>query len=140
MLADTLMLEHGLVLGLAAAALIGSCLSMVRRAQRTDMGHNVENAPRAGRRKSAPAPPAAEVLTAELGPQPDRVTIDRCKSATSGPGPAGNHEYPPELPERHRHVYELADSGCSPMAIASRLGLPLGEVELILDMRQLQPW
>ena len=36
---------------------------------------------------------------------------------------------------RHREIYELADSGQNPAAIAQKLGRPSGEVELILALR-----
>ena len=36
---------------------------------------------------------------------------------------------------RHAGVYDLADAGKSPVEIAERLGTPLGEVEVILNLR-----
>ncbi len=36
---------------------------------------------------------------------------------------------------RRARVYELADAGEEPMAIAELLGVPLGEVELLLNLR-----
>lgn len=36
---------------------------------------------------------------------------------------------------RHAGVYDLADAGKSPVEIAERLGMPLGEVEVILNLR-----
>jgi hypothetical protein len=36
---------------------------------------------------------------------------------------------------RHREIYDLADSGDTPAAIAQKLGRPAGEVELILALR-----
>jgi hypothetical protein len=36
----------------------------------------------------------------------------------------------------HREVYELADSGLSPVEIAKRLERPTGQVELILNLRR----
>ena len=37
--------------------------------------------------------------------------------------------------ERRRRIYELADAGTTPMTIADTLQVPLGEVELILSLR-----
>lgn len=37
---------------------------------------------------------------------------------------------------RHAEIYSLADAGLSSASIASRLGSPIGEVELILGLRQ----
>ena len=36
---------------------------------------------------------------------------------------------------RHRDIYDLADSGDTPTAIAQKLGRPAGEIELILALR-----
>ena len=38
---------------------------------------------------------------------------------------------------RFRAIYELIDGGATPIAAAEKLGLPLGEVELILDLRKM---
>jgi hypothetical protein len=37
---------------------------------------------------------------------------------------------------RFRHVYDLIDAGATPIKAAEQLGLPLGEVELILNLRK----
>lgn len=37
---------------------------------------------------------------------------------------------------RHAEIYSLADEGLTSAAIASRLGSPIGEVELILGLRR----
>jgi hypothetical protein len=39
---------------------------------------------------------------------------------------------------RFRRVYELVDAGASPIRAAEELGMPLGEVELILNLRRLR--
>ena len=36
---------------------------------------------------------------------------------------------------RYKNVYDLADAGSSPSDIAERLGMPSGEIELILNLR-----
>ena len=45
---------------------------------------------------------------------------------------------PPEpmIDPRHAEIYALADQGRTPVDIASRLGRPSGEIELILALRQ----
>ncbi|MDX9912237.1 MAG: hypothetical protein RBS39_10435 [Phycisphaerales bacterium] len=42
----------------------------------------------------------------------------------------------PGLPSSHRRVHELADSGLSPVDIARETGTPVGQVELILNLRR----
>ena len=39
---------------------------------------------------------------------------------------------------RFERIYELVDAGASPIQVAEQLDLPLGEVELILDLRKLR--
>ncbi len=39
---------------------------------------------------------------------------------------------------RYERIYELVDAGASPIQVAEQLDLPLGEVELILDLRKLR--
>lgn len=50
-------------------------------------------------------------------------------------------ECPPAIPsfspdQRRRRIYELADAGTSPLTIADKLHIPIGEVELILSLRK----
>lgn len=42
----------------------------------------------------------------------------------------------PAIDPRHAEIYALADQGRTPVDIASRLGRPSGEIELILALRQ----
>jgi len=42
----------------------------------------------------------------------------------------------PQIDPRHAEIYAMADEGRSATDIASRLGRPSGEVELILALRQ----
>jgi hypothetical protein len=42
----------------------------------------------------------------------------------------------PTIDPRHAEIYALADQGRTPVDIASRLGRPSGEIELILALRQ----
>jgi hypothetical protein len=41
----------------------------------------------------------------------------------------------PTIARRHAEIYTLADAGHPSAAIASRVGSPIGEVELILSLR-----
>lgn len=43
---------------------------------------------------------------------------------------------PPASNPTHRQIYELADSGLGPVEIAQRLDQPIGQVELILNLRR----
>lgn len=58
------------------------------------------------------------------------------------PAPALPQDEPPAIPsnaahpERLQRIYELADSGATPMTIADTLEIPLGQVELILNLRK----
>lgn len=45
---------------------------------------------------------------------------------------------PPPVDPRLQRIYELADSGTAAIKIAEMIGLPLGEVEIILNLRRLQ--
>lgn len=59
------------------------------------------------------------------------------------PSPAPPPPVPPPVPERpvpplHREVYQLADQGLDAPAIASRMSLDRGEVDLILNLRTLK--
>ena len=42
----------------------------------------------------------------------------------------------PAIDPRHAEIYAMADQGRTPVDIASRLGRPSGEIELILALRQ----
>jgi hypothetical protein len=52
------------------------------------------------------------------------------------PGGTGSSVKP--VDPRFERVYELVDAGAPPIEVAERLELPLGEVELILDLRKLR--
>lgn len=71
--------------------------------------------------KSVPASSETDV-----SPPADRVQA-RLPSNIHAASPAAR---------RHAEIYSLADSGLSSAAIANRLGSPIGEVELILGLRQ----
>ncbi len=42
----------------------------------------------------------------------------------------------PQIDPRHAEIYAWADQGRTPREIASQLGRPSGEIELILALRQ----
>ncbi len=76
-----------------------------------------------------------------------RTLLDEAGKRTSSESPAqpgdkqtaGNASAPTTTPltpdERHRGIYELADRGLTPLQIARELGRKVGEVELILNLR-----
>ncbi len=51
------------------------------------------------------------------------------------PGTRGN-DPPASLPSRRERVYALVEEGRSPQDIAKALGRPVGEIELILELRR----
>ena len=77
-------------------------------------------------------------LEAALG-RADRLAIE--SSASGGCESSGaDAQAAPVLADhptdtRHAGVYDLADAGKPPLEIAERLGMPLGEVEVILNLR-----
>jgi hypothetical protein len=58
--------------------------------------------------------------------------------AAATPPPAVPPPAPPSSSpdQRRRKIYELADAGAAPLTIADKLHIPLGEVELILNLRK----
>lgn len=82
--------------------------------------------------RSRPAAPTAKEPTAAT---PARQATN--KNDGAGSTPTG---HPPAEPtdSRFRRVYELVDAGASPIKAAEQLGMPLGEVELILNLRRLR--
>lgn len=67
-------------------------------------------------------------------PSADRATRETAgKAASDSPASAAPMNDDP----RFRAIYELVDAGATPIAAAEKLGLPLGEVELILDLRRM---
>lgn len=71
----------------------------------------IGDAPAATRASTAPTPPAEPA------------------------GAAADDGFAPTPSGDHGGVYELADEGMAPVAIAQKLGKPVGEVELILALR-----
>lgn len=70
-----------------------------------------------------------------------RATVRRRMSLNTASNPTTDHSPSGEAPSqisnpRHQEIYELADDGLSPVAIAQRTGFAEGEVELILGLRQ----
>jgi hypothetical protein len=60
----------------------------------------------------------------DVAAEPDRVTVEL--------EPAANTD----RSRRREEIYQLADYGFAPAEIARRVGSPVGEVELILSLRQ----
>lgn len=57
-------------------------------------------------------------------------------STSAGPAPATGGSGAPPLAQQRQRICELADSGTPPLAIADMLRIPVGEVELILNLRK----
>ena len=89
--------------------------------------------------------------TAESVPEPEQgpeapSSISRGDQPTQAPAeqaaaPKFNAERPRETPKvnaRYAHVCAMIDGGASPIETAEKLGLPLGEVELIINLRNYQ--
>lgn len=87
---------------------------------RTDGAHNELPLPRTARTVSHVATQAAGLGLAAEPRAPARALV--------GSGAAAGH--------RHDRVYALADAGYASHEIAAELGHPIGEVELILSLRE----
>ncbi|MBU0638948.1 MAG: hypothetical protein KKB50_08800 [Planctomycetes bacterium] len=98
-----------------------------------------------------PAPPVAGKRPTNASALPERTEPPSTGRATARPvepdvgrplgKPRSGHsakagESAPGANERFRDVYELADAGRTAGQIAETLGKPLGEVELILNLRE----
>lgn len=95
--------------------------------------------------RGAPAPEAAVAASVAPAPAPaEPAAPGPTPAPASAPAPEPVLPAPPasepgqELPEIHRAVYTLYDAGQDHTAIARRLGLTKGEVQLILGLRQTQ--
>jgi len=142
--------------------LVGAiCLAMIsvallRRYQyRRLTARELTRQQRAGLRQQRELCQSMEVLLSELEELSARIdcqveaTLARLESALAdanrvadGPSrPAATPAAPPVPPAQSdrscQRIYELARSGATPPSIAQMLGRPIGEVELILNLRQL---
>lgn len=90
------------------------------------------------RRVSAQVDTELAKLTALIGQADERIAQLQgrpdMRAVTSSPPPVRNS--PPARTERCARIYELADVGTPPLTIADTLQLPLGEVELVLNLRK----
>lgn len=69
--------------------------------------------------------------------QPRKETLPE-KPGLETPPKAAVKEKPfrPHLSERYRQVYDCHDQGLTPAQIAKKLGMGVGEVQLVLDLRR----
>lgn len=93
--------------------------------------HHAHDAPRPAQRKIDPS------LLDRARVQQDRA------ERTNGHAPTNDHQHPrelnitePEADPAHRRIWELADDGVPPIEIARTLNQPVGQVELILNLRK----
>jgi len=77
--------------------------------------------------------------------QPDATAADNNPARGGGgsarrPAPVAASEVKQTAPAdpRSQRIYDLVDAGASPLQAAEEVGLPLGEVELILNLRKLR--
>lgn len=82
-------------------------------------------------------------LTGHEDPSETAADVGRAAAANAGasqapavPSPADSSSTEAPIETRSRRIYELSDGGMPPHQIARRLGEPLGEVELILNLRE----
>jgi DNA-binding NarL/FixJ family response regulator len=78
----------------------------------------------------------AEIGTPQITPQTAAQAGAQARAQTAAahkPTPSK----PPnsEIAERKRHIWSLAEKGLSAEEIARRIGLPYGQVEVLLNMR-----
>lgn len=91
-------------------------------------------------RGGSPAAPRRATAGPHTRKRPDDTSPapDPQAPADADGQPSSGHAAPPrEPPPLHARVYALADAGTRPIDIAERLGIVLGEVELILNLRRL---
>ena len=90
-----------------------------------------------GRLEGKPSQPPA---SADRQPTPAKPAAPAPqKGSGANAKPVAAERTPAEADDtRFRRVYELVDAGASPIKAAEQLGLPLGEVELILNLRDLR--
>lgn len=85
--------------------------------------------PTPSRRVDPPETQAGSGLT--LISVPNLASRGQGGALTEAEGPAGSR-----ISERFGGLWELADSGASPSAIARAMGMPVGRVELVLGLRR----
>lgn len=128
---------------MATSARIAADTSGVQPAPIADRRMDAEALPAAGRcaapqaavnPESASALPPREARAAEIPVHPQGGNADLPRSSSDL-----NHAAPlrPFVSELHARVYALADAGRSAMQIAETVGRPLGEIELLLQLRAL---
>lgn len=85
----------------------------------------------------ASAPPTADSGGDAAGAgDPGRGSAPAVRPSEHRGQPVPAREADSRVPADVRRIRELADGGLTPIKIAERLGLPLGEVELVLNLRR----
>ncbi len=73
---------------------------------------------------------------AERNGHPEPAPLPITPSTTARAEPAHTSDHPPHADPVHRRIWALADDGMPPMDIARSLNQPVGQVELILNLRK----
>lgn len=74
---------------------------------------------------AAPEPGTPSAAVPDRGPEPVEAAPDPPRPASRAP-----------KTEEQRRVFELHDAGNTPVQVAEALGLPLGEVQVMLQLRE----
>lgn len=85
---------------------------------------------------SAPAPPPSSIGASSPSLRHSHAERDALMQPLDASPAATPALAEPAVDPRHAEIYALADEGRSPRDIATRLGRPSGEIELILALRQ----
>ncbi len=153
-------IDNGVLILVGVLCLVIVAISVWRRAQqRSALARDLTREQRARLRDQQEVRQSLEELLVQLDEVTTRINTqldtrmtrleamlrlaDERTGQPTEPAAAPAEAPPPAAPRvaadvggrRWQRVYELADQGTSPIAIAEALQLPVGEVELVLDLR-----
>ncbi|HYF80291.1 MAG TPA: hypothetical protein VD973_24550 [Symbiobacteriaceae bacterium] len=122
-----------------AEALVGLLAEADRRIGALSASEPLAGAgrPSAGAQPEPAVTPEVSVAAPESASEAEPSAVVASAAVPSqAPVQAAAEAAGPRAPDLHRQVYELADAGTDVTAIARRLGLTKGEVQLILGIRK----
>jgi len=107
-----------------------------RFAPQPEAGPPLRRAAPAARTRTGATPPGAGPNSRAVA---DAARLTPPHAATAAPPPSAFTEsLPPQrIAAARRRIYDLADQGATASSIAATVGAPLGEVELLLGLREL---